>query len=99
MTEEDLKLLAMAAQAAGMGCRVGPQPYFPCKYPLKLWNPILNEADRYALARALGLRIDFGECCVSSGEFGIEIVWGGEIDESHAVVLAAVEIWRKKNES
>lgn len=63
------------------------------------WNPLTDDGDRYRLAMALGISIDFQDCSAwkrtACGEM-IQEFWGGECgDEAHAVLRVAAELGRR----
>lgn len=100
----DKELLELAAKACGM-----PAPWRPDgargawvasaddEQTGHWWDPLTDDGDRYRLARALGICIDFEDGCAwkRMHNDAIQFYWGGECeDEAHAVVRVAAEIGR-----
>lgn len=97
----DRELLELAAKAAGYQLLVDELGYHikaSEQDNWRQWYPLADDGDRYRLARTLGLRLDFEDCCVWKRFYDgllIQEFWGGECgDEAHAVVRAAAEIGR-----
>ena len=100
----DSELLEAAAKAAGIethGWRAHESK--PGLYMLPIaetgaylvWNPLADEGDRYRLARAAELRVDWYLCCVRAKD-GTQYRWtddGDGYDEAHAIVRAAAAMW------
>lgn len=100
-TDHDLLLLAAKAVGLRISNRCTDGGLMVCsdtrRAPHK-WNPRDDDGDRLRLARALGISIDFADCCawkrMPNGEL-IQEFWGGDFgDEAHAVLRAAAEIGR-----
>ena len=89
---DDRELLEKAARAAGVEVKTVIGDTFWLADGVT-WNPLTDDADRYRLARQLGISIDFEDCCawkrLASGRL-IQEFWGGDCGtEAHAVVRAA----------
>lgn len=100
----DRELLELAAKALGCDYWHHAETFsdwisHPACAPRE-WNPLTDDGDRYRLAKALGLTIDFNDGTVwrrLPDHSLIQKYWGGEYeDEAHAIVGAAAEIGRSK---
>ena len=92
----DRELLEWAARAEGSADAF--VEYVPERYPGRegilcrnryIWNPIIDDGDRFRLARKLDMVIDFKNCVVN-GVF--EWTPGNAMEEAYAFVRAAAEI-------
>ena len=95
MNDDDRALLEAAARAAGIlldadGDRLDQRDAGGAPLP---WNPLTDDGDRYRLARATGINVEWGSGsgCAST-DAGQWFMWGPghEDDEAHAIVRAAV---------
>lgn len=85
-------------QGSGWHLDAARAPFGPSMYK-SVWRPLTDDGARYRLARALGISIDFQDCCAwkrtAAGEM-IQEFWGGECgDEAHAVLRVAAELGRR----
>ncbi len=100
---KDRELLEAAAKAAGLsfwwGDAQGRAGNDYMRVGGQVWNPLIDDGDRYRLARQLGLSISFDECTVwkrlDDGSL-IQEYWGAnDGDEAHAIVRAAAAMESK----
>lgn len=96
----DKELLELAAKAYGLEVvpRAGNQHYPQDQvlyYNIGKWNPLIDDGDRYRLAKKLRIRIHFGQDYVSyvAGSICGTVRWPEDVpDDAYAVVTAAANI-------
>ena len=112
---KDRELLELAAKAAGIA--IVPCTCSDKRWPFKHnepvsgrrghWNPAVDDGDRYRLAKALGMNIEFDTCTVGakmpngnwmwigwSGK-GLKIIKGLHETDADAILALAAEIGRQ----
>ena len=89
----DRELLEAAAKVLGWRWSVADRVWYDDQAGTwtKDWNPLTDDGDRYRLARAAELRVDWNLCCVRTKD-GTLYRWtddGSGDDEAHTIVRAA----------
>ena len=100
----DRELLELAVKASG-------ETVDPRSFDNELWmhiglrlisghyfNPLNDAGDRYLLVKKLCLKLDFSQQKVSSHDHLFVCFWGRDLDEAHAVLTVAAEIWKQLHE-
>lgn len=62
------------------------------EYPLINWCPLVDDGDRYRLAKTLAMRVDFATQTVWVGKMLIARWPDDELNDAHAIVRTAAEI-------
>lgn len=97
---QDRELLELAAKAAGIGLVWSSEQESPRDAGCwNIWNPLRDDGDRYRLAKACGLCVNFANNTVTAFRDGAQIAlfYFGHAsyrdgDEGYCIVRAAAEI-------